>query len=84
MKQYALTLDLQDDPALISEYGEHHRQVWPEVLASIKEAGILHMELYRWGNRLFMMIEVEKGFSFGKKAAQDATNSKVQEWVELM
>ncbi|WP_276496652.1 L-rhamnose mutarotase [Pontibacter litorisediminis] len=84
MKRYSLTLDLKDDPSLIAEYEAHHRQVWPEIQASIKEAGIRHMEIYRWGNRLFMLMEVDESFSFEKKAAQDAANPKVQEWEELM
>ncbi|WP_266202395.1 L-rhamnose mutarotase [Pontibacter kalidii] len=84
MKRYGLTLDLINDPTLISEYEEHHRQVWPEIQASIKEAGIRHMEIYRWGNRLFMVMETEDDFSFERKAALDASNPKVQEWEELM
>ncbi|PTX18077.1 L-rhamnose mutarotase [Pontibacter mucosus] len=84
MKRYCLTLDLKDDPTLIAEYEAHHRQVWPEIQASIKGAGIRHMEIYRWGNRLFMIMEVDESFSFEKKTAMDASNPKVQEWEELM
>lgn len=84
MKRYCLALDLKDDPILISEYEEHHRKVWPEVLQSIRESGIEHMEIYRSGNRLFMIMEVNEQFSFEKKAASDAANPIVQDWEKLM
>lgn len=84
MKRYCLALDLVNDPQLIAGYEEHHRQVWPEILQSIREAGILNMEIYRVGNRLAMIMEVSDDFSFSTKAAADAANSKVQEWEELM
>ena len=84
MKRYCLALDLKEDPILISEYEEHHRKVWPEVLQSIRESGIEHMEIYRSGNRLFMIMEVNEQFSFEKKAASDAANPIVQDWEKLM
>jgi len=83
-KRYCLALDLKDDPGLIAEYEHHHRQVWPEILRSIKDSGIEEMEIYRLGNRLFMIMEVSDIFSFEKKGAMDASNPKVQEWEMLM
>lgn len=84
MIRYCLTLDLQDDPKLIAEYEDWHGKVWPEILLSIKEAGIEHMEIYRYAARLFMVMEVNQDFSFEKKGANDAANEKVQEWENLM
>jgi L-rhamnose mutarotase len=84
MKQYCLALDLKDDASLIAEYEAYHRAVWPEILASIKEAGIGQMEIYRTGNRLFMVMKTEDNFSFENKSAADAANEKVQEWEQLM
>jgi L-rhamnose mutarotase len=84
MKKYCLALDLKDDPALIAAYEKYHRQVWPEIIKSIKDAGIEKLDIYRTGNRLFMIIEANNDFSFEKKAAMDAANSKVQEWETLM
>jgi L-rhamnose mutarotase len=51
---------------------------------SIKESGIEVLDIYRTGNRMFMIIEANDDFSFERKAALDAKNSKVQEWEELM
>jgi len=84
MKKYCLALDLKPDPALIAEYEAHHRAVWPEILDSIRAAGIQRLEIYRIENRLFMILEADDDFSFEKKAALDATNPKVQEWETLM
>lgn len=84
MERYCLALDLKDDAGLIAEYEDWHRKVWPEIRDSILEAGIADMEIYRLGNRLFMIMEVDESFSFERKAAMDAANPKVQEWEELM
>src|ERR671913_135595 len=84
MTRHCLALDLKDDPALIAEYEAYHKNVWPEILISIKESGIEHMEIYRAGNRLFMIMEVNDSFSFHRKKLMDATNSHVQTWEILM
>lgn len=86
MKRYALALDLVNDPALIAEYERWHASGngWPEVKQSITESGIIDMQIYRTGNRLFMIMETNDHFDAEKKAAMDATNPKVQEWETLM
>src|SRR6201995_1633500 len=84
MKRYCLALDMVDDPQLIAEYEDYHRDVWPEIKQSILGSGITNMEIYRFGNRLFMIMETDDSFSFDRKAAMDAANPKVQEWEDLM
>ena len=84
MNRYCLALDLKDDEAFIAAYEEYHKKVWPEILQSIKDSGILQMEIYRISNRLFMIMETKDDFSFDEKAKMDASNSKVQEWEQLM
>lgn len=84
MKTFCLTLDLKNDEKLIAEYEAYHRNVWPEILQSVKEAGIENMEIYRLSNRLFMIMQVDDTFSFEKKAAMDTANPKVLEWEGLM
>lgn len=84
MKRYCLTLDLKNDPELIRQYEAHHKAVWPEIIRSIRDSGINSMEIYRYGNRLFMIMEVSEGFSIEKKAQADETNPKVREWEALM
>lgn len=84
MKRYCLALDLVDDPALIAEYENYHQASWPENLKAIKDAGINVMEIYRTGNRMFMIMETNDDFSFERKSEMDKTNPKVQEWEQLM
>ncbi len=83
-RTHCFALDLKDDPASIEEYEAHHQQVWPEIVKSIKARGILSMEIFRTGNRLFMILRVNDSFSFDKKAEAYLQNKKVQEWEELM
>jgi L-rhamnose mutarotase len=84
MKRYCLALDLKDDPILIAEYEKLHEASWPENLKAIKDAGIESMEIYRTGNRMFMIIEASDDFSFERKSEMDKNNIKVQEWERLM
>jgi len=86
MKRYCLALDLVNDPALIAEYEHWHKAEngWPEIMNSIKDAGITNMEIYRTGNRLFMIMDTDETFSFERKAAMDAANTAVQKWEQLM
>jgi L-rhamnose mutarotase len=83
-RRYCLTLDLQNDSELIAEYRDHHRQVWPEITKSIRDAGIEDMEIYLLGTRMFLIIEVSENLSFSGKAEADRGNPKVQEWEKLM
>jgi L-rhamnose mutarotase len=83
MKRYCLALDLKDAPDLIREYEAYHEKVWPEIIQSIKDSGVEAMEIFRTGNRLFMIMEVNDSFSFDRKAKADSS-SKVQEWEKLM
>ena len=82
--RYCLTVDLKNDPQLIEEYENYHKRIWPEITASIKDSGITNMEIYRFQNRLFMIMEVNESFSFDRKQMMDDQNPKVQEWEELM
>jgi len=84
MKRFCLALDLKEDTKLIAEYENYHKNVWPEIIKSIKVSGIEVLDIYRTGNRMFMIIEASEDFSFEKKATMDAKNSKVQEWENLM
>lgn len=82
--RYCLCLDLKDDAKLILDYEKYHNNVWPEVIQNLKEAGIISAEIYRWGNRLFMILETKPEFTFEEKTRLDQHNKKVMEWEELM
>jgi L-rhamnose mutarotase len=83
-KRYCLTLDLKNDPKLIDEYKHHHEKIWPEITESIRDAGIVDLEIYLLGARMFMVMEVNEQFSFEAKEKSDRENLKVREWEEWM
>lgn len=86
MTWHCLALDLRDDPQLIAEYERWHRRdfIWPEVVKSIRDAGILDMQIFRTGNRLVMLMRVAPSFDANAKAAADAANERIQAWETLM
>jgi L-rhamnose mutarotase len=85
-KKICYTCDLIDKPELIEEYKRYHSKenAWPEITKSIKDSGIVDMEIYILANRLFMIMEVDETFSPERKRKMDADNPKVQEWENLM
>jgi L-rhamnose mutarotase len=82
--RWCLALDLQDDPVLIAEYCRLHEAIWPEITDSIRSAGIVDMQIWRTGTRLFMVMETDASFDGDAKARADAANPRVQEWEALM
>ena len=86
MKKFCFALDLIDDPEIISAYEHWHKteNFRPEIRQSILDAGITNMELFRKGNRLFMIMETDETFSLERKAAMDAANPKVQQWENFV
>ena len=84
MKRYCLALDLKNYPLLISKYIDYHKEVWPEISSSIRENGIIDMQIYNFADRLFMIIETEDDFSFEKKNKRDSHNPFVIKWEEIM
>lgn len=84
MERFCLALDLVDDPALIAEYEAIHKDIWPEIRKSIKDSGITVMDIYRFSNRLFMIMEVDESYSAERKAAMDAGDPIVQKWEQFM
>ena len=82
IKRFCLTLDLREDPDLVSEYIHWHTRenIWPEIPAGIKAAGILNMEIYRLETRLFMIIEAGPAFDFARDMERLASFPRQQEW----
>ena len=86
MTRHVLMLDLVDDPALIQRYEEWHAAgaVPAAVVASIRQAGVAAMQIFRSGPRLVMILDVTAGFDPAAKAARDARDPDVQAWERLM
>ncbi len=85
LHRYALALDLVDDPAKIAAYEKAHEAIWPEVRAHLLEQGVVHMEIYRLGTRMFMVMEVDPSiYSPERMAAAAAQNEAIVRWEDLM
>jgi L-rhamnose mutarotase len=85
-KRLYFTCDLIDNPELIEKYKNYHSKdnAWPEITKSIKDSGIVDLEIYILANRLFMIMEVDETFTPERKQKMDSENPKVQEWENLM
>ena len=83
MSRHVLAIDLKDDPEIIRAYVEHHQAVWPEVLASLRAAGIADMDIHILGRRLVMIVDADTdlGSAF---AAHAASHPRVAKWEALM
>lgn len=84
MRTHLLMVDLKDDPAVIASYTEHHRGVWPEVLGSLRRAGIAGMEIYILGRRLVMIVDTDGRDLQSCFAAHVASDPRIAEWESLM
>ena len=86
VKRYCRTMDLKPDDALIREYIHRHSQgqVWVEILEGIRSVGILEMEVYLLGNRLFMIVETPLDFEWDSAMERLSTLPRQQEWEDFM
>lgn len=84
-KRYCQTLDLKSDPELIATYRRLHSEegIWPEILEGIKKAGILEMEIYLLGTRLFMIVEMPEDLRWDEVMDKMASYPKQSEWEAL-
>ena len=80
MKRYCRTLELRDDPEMIARYEEAHANIWPEIREGILSVGILDMQIYRYGTRLFMIMDTVDDFDFEKDNERLAKLPRQAEW----
>ena len=81
-KRYCKTLTLEDDPQLIEDYKKVHASgaAWPEISQGMIDVGILDMEIYITGTRLFMIMDTIPDFDHEKAMADLATKPRQSEW----
>ena len=86
VKRYCQTLELKNDPQLIAKYVEAHSRykAWPEIREGIRAVGILEMEIYILGNRLFMIVETPLDFDWDTAMARLATLPRQAEWEDYV
>lgn len=81
-KRYCKTLELEDDPRLIQEYRRVHLpgNTWPEITRGMIDVGILDMEIYLIGTRLFMIMDTIPEFDHDRDMAELAAKPRQSEW----
>lgn len=82
VKRYCQTMDLRDNAELIRKYKEAHDRdhFWDEIKQGIRSVGILEMEIYILGARLFMIVETPLDFDWDTAMARLATLPRQAEW----
>jgi L-rhamnose mutarotase len=79
MRRYAYRLRIRADA--IEEYELEHTRVWPEMLASLKNAGISNYSIFRRGQELFLYLQVDDFERAWDKLSCDPVN---QRWQKFM
>ena len=81
-KRFCKSLTLEDDAQLIEEYKRVHAKgaVWPEITQGMMDVGILDMEIYLAGTRLFMIMDTVPDFEHNKAMAELAEKPRQSEW----
>jgi len=75
---------LKDDADVIDRYKRYHREAWPEVIARLKEIGIIEMKIFLIGRRLFMYMEAVDGFDPDRDFPKLNELPRYREWDVLM
>ena len=69
-------------PGQKEEYVRRHNEIWPEMVAVLKAAGICNYTIYCCGDELFGYYECEKGVACAEKT--QAESPVVQRWNDYM
>ncbi|MCI9552392.1 MAG: L-rhamnose mutarotase [Acutalibacter sp.] len=69
-------------PGKKEEYVRRHREIWPEMTAVLKAAGICNYTIFADGDLLFGYYECEKGVAFAEKT--QAQSPVVDRWNQYM
>jgi L-rhamnose mutarotase len=82
-----MTTDLVDDPELIKLYEHLHSKdgVWPEIKKANVASGIEEIRIYRYGNRLTMMVDIPADTDLAKMdSLYLSADARIPEWGRFM
>ncbi len=81
-KRYCKTLTLEDNVELIADYKKAHAagMAWPEITQGMFDVGILDMEIYLVGTRLFMIMDTLPDFDHELAMTELAGKPRQSEW----
>ncbi len=64
------------------EYIRRHKEIWPEIIEVLKEAGIRNYTIWNVGDEVFGYYECEKGAEYAARV--QAESPVVDRWNEYM
>lgn len=80
MEKYAWRARIVD--GTVEEYKRRHSEIWPEMVAVLKEAGISNYTIWFCNNELFGYYECEKGIEYAARVQRESPI--VKKWDEYM
>lgn len=80
MERYAWRARVHD--GMIDEYIRRHDEIWPEMKAVLREAGIKNYTIWLQGNELFGYYECELGIEHAARVQGESP--VVDKWNEYM
>ena len=66
------------------EYERRHDEIWPEMLAALRAAGMHNYSIFRDGSTLFAYLEVEDLEQMKTALAADPVNARWQQYMRDM
>ncbi len=69
-------------PGMKAEYKKRHDEIWPEMAAVLKEAGICNYTIWNIGDELFGYYECKEGLAYAAKV--QAESPVVARWKAHM
>ena len=72
---------MQVKPGKLEEYIAHHRHVWPELLADLRDAGYRNYSIFHDGHDLFGVLECDNWEAANARLAQSDANRRWQAFM---
>ena len=83
-KRYCQFLKLNPDTLTDYTYWHNSKNIWKEIPAGIRRAGILDMEIYNVNDMAFMIVETPADFNWDEAFGRLATFERQAEWEEFV
>lgn len=81
MERLCFTFEIR--PGMEAEYKQRHDEIWPELVAAIKDAGFSNYSLFRRGTTIYAYAEVEPDVATGlAKLGPTDVNQRWSKWFE--
>ena len=83
MQRIAFIINLKPDADPV-EYKRRHDEIWPEMVAALRGAGMHNYSIFRDGSKLFAYLEVDDLAAMKAALADDPVNARWQAYMRDM